>query len=594
VRARRFRVQITLMRPAGAALALLLSALLLCLPQGASARGYESLGVLERQAVDEALLARGLEVDSAPAGRVVGTIHVFNHDVFSSRDWYFQVLNVFHRTTREEAIRREVLLRPGAAFDQEIVEESTRNLRNADFSNLVVILPVKASHPAKVDLLVVTRDVWSLRFNTDYEYQDGTLVYLTTSLSENNLFGWRKKVSLNFNLYRGAYALGPTYVDPNVSGTRLTFLASYRAWFNRSTGAHEGSGGRATLTYPLYSLASRWGASLDASHEDRVYRGYLQDMLRLVDLKGTPELEALPWIYRARHSAVVTSVTRSFGRRVVQRVSAGHSFSVRRTAVTDDFPEADEALRARFLREWAGPAERISALFAGYALFTPRYRVYRDLDTFDLREDAYVGPTLNLGVSRGLLFLGSETDHVGLSAGAGWSFDLGGGFQRISMSWSTRLDDGALTDRTVSAGAYFASPILLRTLRLTASAGASRLTHAQRRLPFTLGGEHALRGYALGEFVGKSQFLTHAEVRSRALSVASLRLGIVIFHDAGHAADSFSDLVPHHDMGLGLRLLIPQLNYYVIRCDWAFAFRHTMYTRAGWPGRFSAGFRQAF
>ena len=49
-----------------------------------------------------------------------------------------------------------------------------------------------------------------------------------------------------------------------------------------------------------------------------------------------------------------------------------------------------------------------------------------------------------------------------------------------------------------------------------------------------------------------------------------------------------------HDAGVGLRWLIPQLNSTVIRIDWAFATQSTTLTRAGFPGRASAGFQQIF
>ena len=58
--------------------------------------------------------------------------------------------------------------------------------------------------PGQVDLLVVTRDIWSLRFNTNFEYQGNALTLLETSLSENNLFGWRKYLSMRLQLRPGA------------------------------------------------------------------------------------------------------------------------------------------------------------------------------------------------------------------------------------------------------------------------------------------------------------------------------------------------------------------------------------------------------
>jgi hypothetical protein len=50
----------------------------------------------------------------------------------------------------------------------------------------------------------------------------------------------------------------------------------------------------------------------------------------------------------------------------------------------------------------------------------------------------------------------------------------------------------------------------------------------------------------------------------------------------------------YDDVGFGLRLLIPQLDTYSLRADWAFPLRPASGMPAGWPGRMSFGFRQVF
>ncbi len=109
-----------------------------------------------------------------------------------------------------------------------------------------------------------------------------------------------------------------------------------------------------------------------------------------------------------------------------------------------------------------------------------------------------------------------------------------------------------------------------------------------------MGGESGLRGYGLNEFRGQARFIAHLEARSRPLALGALRFGGIAFYDVGHAAPSVSDLRPHQDVGVGLRLLIPQLNFYVLRVDWAFPLQRGETTKPGWPGRVSAGFRQVF
>ena len=76
-------------------------------------------------------------------------------------------------------------------------------------------------------------------------------------------------------------------------------------------------------------------------------------------------------------------------------------------------------------------------------------------------------------------------------------------------------------------------------------------------------------------------------------AIHSQRFGALLFHDVGHAAASYGALVPHHDFGIGLRWLIPQLNSSVLRIDWAVATQDGPYTRPGFPGRITASFMQS-
>jgi hypothetical protein len=586
-------------------------------PALAGARGLEGLGVLERQAAEDALAARGLVVDPNPDGKRVGTIHVVNHEVFSPRDSYFQLLNVFHRTTREPIIRREVLLQPGDLYREALAEETVRNLGDSDLSSLVAILAVKAPDPAQVDLLVVTRDVWSLRFNTEFDFGEGEFRSLSTSLSENNLGGWRKRFSFAFGLGRGSWAAGPTYVDPNIAGTRLSFVGSFRASYTRDadpdvralhgglgglTGRREGYSASGRLSYPLFSLASRWGASLGLSYSNGVARSFLGKNLRLVDLRGTPAREMLPYIYRLRSSGVDSQVVRSLGHQVIHRIALGHSLSTVRPDFLQDFPPQDPTERAAFAAQVFPRSERLSSVYLSYVLFTPRYRVYRDFGTYDLREDVLLGPSVSAALSRAVSWLGSEYVYTGMSASVGWTLDLGNGLQKASLGWSGAIRGGKLVDQNRSASIFVASPMLRKVVRLVGEVGASVLVDNTRpNVYYTVGAENGLRGYATGEFLGTASWLGHLEARSAPLPAWALRAGLVAFYDVGHAADRVADLSARMDAGVGLRLLIPQLNFYVLRVDWAVPFQNGeaapgggVFTTAGLPGRISAGFKQVF
>ena len=587
----------------------------------------ETLGGLERQAVDEALAARALAVDPSPAGKRVGHIHVYNHEVFSSRDSYFQLLNIFHRTTREQIIRREVLLQPGATYDATIVDETVRNLRDAEFSSLVVIVPVVSATAGQVDLLVVTRDVWSLRFNTDFKFDDGggkyesVLLYLTTSLAENNLFGWRKRLSLNFNLYRRSYEVGPTYYDSNVAGTRMRFSGAALAVYDRDTTQREGHSVSGRLDYPLWSLSRKWGAHVSASHADLVYR-FLEAFgrgLRYLPLRGLHGADPVPLIYRYRQARVDGGVTRSLTTGpVIHRVGGAYRFGTIRPRFHESFPSGrpgedhrlqtqrppfhglfprvDADIRQAFAEQFMPRSEQDSSVYLSYGLFTPRYRVYRDFDTFDLREDSRLGPTFSASVSRSLEWLGSTYTTTGVGGSAGWTMDIQDGLQSLAVSWSGQVREGRWEDEKRGVGLTLATPMLRRLVRVVASGSLSVWLHNSRPSNqfYTVGNEDGLRGYGVSEFAGNARYVAHLEARSRPVAFRALRGGVVLFYDVGDAAPRLSTLRSFHDVGVGLRLLIPQLNFYVLRVDFAVPLQSSAFTPAGFPGRWTLGFRQVF
>ncbi len=616
--------------------ALLLSSLLVCAVARADA--YGDLGVLERGAVDAALAARGLHIDPAPAGKTVGAIHVVNFDVFQPSDgrtleWF----NHFHRTTREQVIRRESLLVPGMTYDPALVEETVRNLRNRTpysandppVSSVVAMVPVEAATPGTVDLLIVTRDVWSLRLNSDWLLGLTTrdLPSFTASLSENNLLGWRKQPALVFAMDEGEMRLGPSYFDPNVLGTRLRLIASfYEIWARKigelGAGPREGWASWLRLEYPFYALSRRWGGFVDASYTDDIYRNIASTSQYPSPTLGHylpapggsggacvfPTLAANdPYsglaggcAWRNRVGGITSGLTRSFpGARLIQRLTVGSEFGSTRLSFLPDFP-ADPALRQSFAAQYFGPAERTSSLYLQYEAFTPRYRVYRNLDSFDLGEDQRLGPWVTLKLGRASTLLGSDADFFPFLAEAHVNLGWLGGFQSVGASWEGRLYADRFGDGRLKGQAFAASPILAHSFRIVLSGTVGVLVENQHRARVYVGWAEGLRGYPINTFYGYDYYLAHLELRSTAFSLWSLRIGGVIFGDAGHAADSWRGLAFYDTAGLGLRVLIPQLNADVLRCDWGVPLR--TYIVNGQPavqaGILHAlaycGFRQAF
>lgn len=573
------------------------------------AQAERPLGLLEQESVDESLAELGLKVEPNPAGKVVGTIYVVNREVFSRRDWRFQMLNFFHRTTRPQILSRELLIKPGQLYDEALVEESTRNLQSPpplvlaagtqvippELSSVVAIVPVVSPLPGTVDLLAVTRDIWSLRFNTNFEFQQNTLSQLDTSLSENNLFGWRKYLALGFSMDLGKYALGPAYLDPNIAGTRLTLYAHAVAYYTRGTNDYEGNSETVSLHYPLYSLASRWGAGVDVAHANAVTRHFLGTDLAEEPLMAMPGV-TVPYIYRRSYVIVDVNATRSFGLTVIRRATLGYLLDARRSALLENFPYGalTPAQLQTFLAEYAPITEQRSGPYLQYDMFTAWYGIYRDLDTFDLRENERLGPSVSLRAGLSAPALGADFLTYPLSGTIGWAAGPAGAFFRASITGSTRLRAGTAIDQIFQGKLYLASPLWRRLFRLVLAGEADAARADTQRTIFFLGGDSGLRGYAIGDLQGTSMVIAHAELRSAPLAVRSQRIGALLFYDIGDAAPSFGSMRIRSDTGIGLRWLIPQLNSSVLRVDWAVPLENGTVTPAGFPGRATAGFQQIF
>lgn len=564
------------------------------------------LGSLERQALDRALAARHLEVDPRPWGKTVGEVVVYNNKVFAKRDGFLQFFNHFHRTTRDYIVAREVVLQPGDPWRQSKADETARRLRDPVFSSLAIVVPVKAADPHRVDVLVVTRDVWSLRFNTEYGFQDGRFTYLTFSLSENNFFGLRTLLSLAYEMDLNEAGIGPVYYDTNFLGKHIDLYARIYALFNRDDlwgpgrFTFEGSQSVIRANRPLWNLDEKWAGGIELRHNFSIERRFQQDTqghirLRPYDDPDTAEQEAIPYAYKTRSFSLSTGMIYGFGERVEHRIKAGHQLVSQRYAVLDDFPYSP-ALQAAFERDVLPRSEVASSLYLGYEMFVPQYREYRNVGSFDLAEDVRLGPSLETTVSFGMEVLGSDSDFIRIAQSASYTLPWGtDGVLRAQGSISGRLqgagdDPHLFIDNSGSVETRVVSPTLFRWLRLVNEVRLASMWHETQNRFLSLGGDNGLRGFGINQFDGQRRLVVQTELRTAPVPFLFTRWGVVLFHDLGGAAASLGTMTLHSDLGVGVRVLLPQMSSQVLRFDFAFPLDGPSVGRF----RLTAGFMSAF
>jgi hypothetical protein len=574
---------------------LTLIAALLAGAGAALAQKKTELGDYETLALEEALEREGASIDDAPEGKTVAAIRVVNLEVFSRRDGFLQALNRLHVTTRASVIAREVLVRPGETWDAERIAETERNLEIPEYSSLVVIVPVVSPRPGHVDVLVVTRDVWSLRTSSKIEIQNSTLVELLMFPAENNFLGMRKQVSLFFLLDLGSASIGPRYVDPNIAGTHMTFTGFAQAIFNRQNSAFEGHRFDATLEMPFWSLSRRWGGKLRFAKADAIDRTFRDTEVVLhpdPDRPGAdPDEARAPREFRLRTVDIAAEGTRSIGTAFINRFTLGYQLSVRRPELLEGFPD-DPELAELFAAEVLGRDERLSGPLARYHGFLPRFATYKNVETLDIVEDVRIGPEFILELSPAFELLGSELDLFRTAAQLGWTLDFAGaGYLRAFAGGNLRAGEGGVTGAEVSASAFAALPTIGPAGRVVLSARYDQLIENIDDRVLLAGAQEGLRGYAIGAFAGEARLLLNAELRSPPIAFKALRINGVAFYDVGHAAATASELVPRHNVGVGMRFVFPQDTRFVNRLDWAFPIDGD---ESVLPGRFSFSFGQFF
>ncbi len=559
---------------------------------------------LEKLSIRRSLAALGLEVEPAPWDKVIGTIRIYNEDVFAEKNW-LRFFNIFHVTTRDSAIRGELTINEGEVWNDELIAESARRLKDPLYTGVVALLPVKSAEPGKVDLLVVTRDIWSLRLNTRYGIQQNTLTDLSISLSENNFLGRRKTVAIGFLVDQGSIAIGPLFIDKNFLGRHLDFRMRVDRIFTRrsldviatdptnpmatlsapsgdpgglqddSTFHTEGHQATVALTKTLWSLASRWGGGGSFTYRNAINRTYRGTGLRAVDNPDTPDVEFLGREYRMRSWSVQGSTTRQWGGEFKHQIGGGYSVSSTRPSLLPNFP--DDPMLQQFFRDEVFPrSEVISSPFIEYSFFRAKYKTVRNIDSFDLAEDLRLGPDASIGLQQSIELLGSDANFTRPSFTAGWTFPWGAdGFVRLSAGGQIRIQSksssGASTptiDNTATAQIRAATPTLGH-FRLIGQAHSETRWNETNNGFYTLGSESGLRGYDIAQFLGDRRIVGQIEARSVPVPFWVLRLGAVAFYEVGGAAASFKTMELHQDIGVGFRMLIPQTARDLFRFDFA-------------------------
>lgn len=558
----------------------------------------EKLSPYERETIDQALSATRAVLDSEPEGKIVEAVLIRPLEVLEPRDplptFLIDFLNFFHVTTRPFVIDKQVLLRPGDAYDQRLADESARNLRRIRQLSLVLIVPVQGSTPDRVKLLVIAKDIWSLRPNSDFRIANDQLEYLLLAPSEENLGGLHHSANLRFELQPDTYAFGAGYKVPRIAGSWIQGALSANFLVNRETGAYEGSFGSFSYGQPLYSTKAEWSWLTAIAWRAEITRFFNGVEPLTFDAEVTTEDDAIPIQYETDILTGRVSLVRSFGTDIKHDLMFGAEAarSVYRTIGTDAF---DRRAVAEYTAAQLPLSDTRIYPYLGYATYATEFKSYVDFETLGLQEDYRQGHDAYVKLYPVVAELGSSRSYMGVAAGASASSTLAGGHARAYGQLLVEAAPEQVYDANAIVGARVVSPRLGFGRLVADAAWFQRFANYLNR-KLTLGGESRLRGYPSGAYRGENVLACNLELRSRPAELWTVQLGATAFLDAGAAWDRGESPDLRQSIGTGLRLVFPQLQRTVMRVDWALPLEldPDVGVTSIFPGRFVVTFEQAF
>lgn len=548
----------------------------------------------EGQRVARAMDDLGLQLHDSPEGRPIEYVQLVTADVFADdefwpdlpptfRNWrvqprrhHFTVFNHFHALTEGDVIRRELLLEQGGVYREVTAEESMRNLRGLGIFALVRIVAVRIPGKESVGVLVYTRDLWSLRLETNFQ-GTSTNYQLGAQLVERNLFGRNKQATLRTELRLDTLSVGEVYFDYRLLGGTLQLSESFDLFLNRQTNEPEGGVGEVYVGKPFYTLAQRWAFDASARHLRHIVRSHDgQGEVLVTDFTDTSTRDGsdcdplqsgcVRSVYAERSTSATLAGHYRRGQSWLHTHTLGMGLSDRDSEANDE-TALDPADRDDFA-EAVLPVVRTQVYpFVRYRISTPDYSVFHNLATYGQSETLRLGPWTDLSLGVPVAALGSTDNAVFSTAAVGYRQRVGRGLVDLLGSGSGRLEQGDVIDQLLIGQLRGATPPWLLG-RLVFFGRWEARRHDSTRTRVFLDGSSGLRGYPVGSFLtGGSRVLGTLEYRTNPLQLESVQLGGVLFCDTGSLYRRLSDIALRSSVGAGIRALFPQLNRYVFRLD---------------------------
>ena len=470
-------------------------------------------------------------------GAVIGKIIIRNENIFDlnnpkDNNALFRLANRLHPVTRPDVIRQQLLFRTGERYSRHLLDESARILRADPYFYDASVTPV-SYHDGKVDVLVVTRDVWTLDPGFNFS-RSGGASSTGFEIEDINLFGTGTDVQLSHS----------HTVDRSASNVQVSNQHTLDSWFITDLAYGSLSDGKLRqliVNRPFYSLEAHHAGGITAT--DITEDNSLYDRGQIVDKFSN----------QARFFQLYGGWSPGLEHGWTRRFSAG---------LTDD-----EHHFGLPVGPWSGPTvlpadRKFVYPWLRFDLVQDQFIKLRNRNQIGRTEDFDLGAYATVQVGWANVALGSSREAVPfmLAAGDGYELDANDTLL-LSGVMTGRIERGELRNGVLRGVVSFFDEQTSsnRWLFFSSVKGAAgkRLDLENQIL---LGGDNGLRGYPLRYQDGTSRLLFSAEERyfSDWFPLQIFRVGAAVFFDMGRTWGQAPLAAPGYgwlkDVGFGLRL----------------------------------------
>jgi outer membrane protein assembly factor BamA len=469
------------------------------------------------------------------AGAVIGNIQIDIRNIFDESDarentGLFRLANHLHIRTKRSTIRAQLLFESGDRYSARKLAETERALRLLSYVYDAHIVPVRYVD-GKVDVKVITRDVWTLSPGISFGRAGGTNA-TDFNIQDSNVFGLGKRLQISRGTTVDRTSDTVAWTDPNVLGSHWTTALSY-------VDSSDGSQRSLQVAQPFYSLDTPWSMKLAAAGFDRTVSRYnLGNIVdQFNDNQNSYELSG--------------GVSRGLIDGWTRRLTFGMRYDQ-----NEFVPAPGTSLPARHL-----PTDRtLSYPFVGFDILEDNYQKVGDENQIGKTEDLYFGPEVTGEIGLTNSAFGADRNAIMLSATAVKGFELPVEQQLfLTGNFSSRVEQGRLRNMIANSGAKYYWRWHQDCL-LYAAVSATVTDALDPELQLLLGGDNGLRGYPLRYESGTSRAVLTVEQRffTDWFPFRLARVGGAIFGDVGRTWGSGvignSDPGLLRDIGFGLRL----------------------------------------